>query len=41
MIVEWSMVKEVVNKSSHFVPGLEQEEKELVEVQVVKLTETL
>jgi hypothetical protein len=35
------MVKEVVNKSCHSVPGLAQEEHESVEVQVVKLTETI
>jgi hypothetical protein len=35
------MVKEVVSKSCHSVPGLVQEEKESFEAQVVKLVETL
>jgi uncharacterized protein YdcH (DUF465 family) len=36
-----AMVKEVVSKSCHSVPGLAQEGKESVEAQIVKLAETL
>jgi hypothetical protein len=35
------MVKEEVSKSCHSVPGLAQEEKDLVEAQVMNLVETL
>jgi hypothetical protein len=40
-LAEWAMVKEVVRKSCHFVPGLAQEEKESVEAQVVNLANTI
>jgi uncharacterized protein (UPF0305 family) len=40
-LAERAMVKEVVNKSCRFVPGLAQEEQESVEAQVVKLAETI
>jgi hypothetical protein len=41
LLAERAMVKEAVSKACHFVPGLAQEEQELVEAQVVKLVETL
>jgi chromosome segregation ATPase len=41
LLTEWAMVKEVVSKACHSVPGLAQEEQESVEAQVVKLAETI
>jgi hypothetical protein len=41
LLTERAMVKEVVSKACHYVPGLAQEEQESVEAQVVKLTEIL
>jgi len=41
LLVERSMVKEVMNKACHYVPCLAQEGQELIEVQVMKLVETI
>jgi hypothetical protein len=41
LLAEQTAVKEAVHKSLRFVPGLAQEEHESVEVQVVKLAETI
>jgi hypothetical protein len=41
LLAEKTAVKEAVNKTLHSVPGLAQEEHESVEVQVVKLAETI
>jgi hypothetical protein len=41
LLVEWAVVKEVVSKACHFVPGLAPEEHEFVKAQVVKLAETI
>jgi hypothetical protein len=41
LLVEKTVVKEVVNKSCHSVSGLVQEDQESVKVQVVKLAETI
>jgi len=41
LLTKQDMFKEVVSKSCHSMLGLAQEEKELVEAQVVKLVETL
>jgi len=41
LLTERAMVKEAVSKACHSVPGLAQEEQDPVEVQIVKLVETL
>jgi hypothetical protein len=41
LLVEQVVVKEAVTKACLSMPGLVQEEKELVETQVAKLTKTL
>jgi hypothetical protein len=41
LLTEKTVVKEVVRKSLHSVPGLAQEEHEVVEVQVMKLVEAI
>jgi hypothetical protein len=41
LLAEWATVKEAVNKSCFFMPGLAQEEQDSVEVQVAKLVETI
>jgi hypothetical protein len=40
-LVEGAIVKEVMNKSYHFMPGLAQEDQESVKAQTVKLVETI
>ena len=41
LLIEKTMVKEAINTTYLSVPGLAQEEQELVKAQVVKLTETI
>jgi len=41
LLVEQNVVKEVVRRALRSMPGLEQEEHEVVEVQVMNLTEAI